>query len=179
MNILILTGSPRRKGTSNLLLENFLNGVNKEQHNIKRYDTAFLEISGCSGCYACEDGECIKNDDMKQIYEDLLKADLIVFVSPIYYYNFSAQLKTVIDRFYAIDAKLHVKKEVILLTTAYNNEKKVIKPIQVELEAICEYFGWTITGEVLALGCEEPEDIMKTKYLEDAYNLGKNITSKV
>ena len=54
MNVLILTGSPRKNGTSNLLLENFINGVNKEKHNIKRYDTAFLKIDGCSGCYACE-----------------------------------------------------------------------------------------------------------------------------
>lgn len=89
MNILILTGSPRKNETSNLLLENFLEGLNKEKHDIKRYDIAFLKISGCSGCYACEDGECIKNDDMKQIYEDLLTADLIVFVSTIYYYNFT------------------------------------------------------------------------------------------
>ena len=46
--------------------------------------------------------------------------ELIVFVSPIYYYNFSAQLKKVIDRLYAIDEELHTKKEVILLATAYN-----------------------------------------------------------
>ena len=64
---------------------------------------------------------------------------------------------------YAIDEELHTKKEVILLATAYNDEEKVIKPIQVELEAICEYFGWNIKGEVLALGCGEPEDITKTE----------------
>ena len=112
---------------------------------------------------------------MQAIYKDLQNAELIVFVSPIYYYNFSAQLKKVIDRFYAIDEELHTKKEVILLATAYNDEEKVTKPIQVELEAICEYFKWNIKGEVLALGCGEPEDIIKTKYLEKAYNLGKNI----
>lgn len=175
MNILILSGSPRKNGTSNLLLENFINGIDKEKHNIKRYDTAFLKLDGCSGCYACENGNCIKKDDMQEIYKDLQNAELIVFVSPIYYYNFSAQLKKVIDRFYAIDEELHTKKEVILLATAYNDEEKVIKPIQIELEAICEYFGWNIKGEVFALGCGEPEDIIKTKYLEDAYNLGKNI----
>ena len=175
MNILILTGSPRKNGTSNLILENFLNGLNKEKHDIKRYDTAFLKISGCSGCYACEDGECIKNDDMKQIYEDLLTADLIVFVSPIYYYNFTSQLKTVIDRFYAIDEKLHTKKDVILLSTAWDDREIVVKPIQVELEAICSYFGWDIKGKVFAIGCGAPEDIIKTKYLEDAFKLGKEI----
>lgn len=175
MNILILTGSPRKNGTSNLLLDNFLKGLNKEKHDIKRYDTALLKIRGCSGCYACEDGECIKKDDMKQIYGDLLNADLIVFVSPIYYYNFTSQLKTVIDRFYAIDEKLHTKKDVILLSTAWDDRKIVMKPIQVELEAICNYFGWNIKGKVLALGCGEPEDIAKTKYLDEAYNLGKNI----
>ena len=175
MNILILTGSPRRNGTSNLLLENFIKGIDKEKNTIKRYDTAFLKIDACNACYGCENGKCIKKDDMQDIYNDLLRADMIVFVTPIYYYNFSAQLKKVIDRFYAIDEELHTKKEVILLATAYNDEEKVTKPIQVELEAICEYFKWNIKGEVLALGCGEPEDIIKTKYLEKAYNLGKNI----
>lgn len=175
MNILILTGSPRKNGTSNLLLENFIKGIDTKKHNIKRYDTAFLKIDGCSGCYACEKGKCIKNDDMQKIYKELQNAELIVFVSPIYYYNFSAWLKRVIDRFYAIDEELHTRKEVILLATAYDDKEKVINPIQVELEAICEYFSWNIKGKVLALGCGEPKDIIKTKYLDDAYSLGKNI----
>lgn len=175
MNILILTGSPRKNGTSNLLLKNFLNGIDKEKNNIKRYDTAFLKIDGCNACYECENGKCIKKDDMQDIYNDLLRADMIVFVTPIYYYNFSAQLKKVIDRFYAIDEELHTKKEVILLATACNAEEKVIKPIQMELEAICEYFGWNIKEKNFALGCGEVEDIKASKYLEEAYNLGKSI----
>lgn len=175
MNILILTGSPRKNGTSNLLLKNFLNGIDKEKNNIKRYDTAFLKIDGCNACYECENGKCIKKDDMQDIYNDLLRADMIVFVTPIYYYNFSAQLKKVIDRFYAIDEELHTKKEVILLATACNAEEKVIKPIQMELEAICEYFGWNIKEKIFALGCGEVEDIKAYKYLEEAYNLGKSI----
>lgn len=175
MNILVLTGSPRKNGTSNLLLENFLNGIDKEKNNIKRYDAAFLKIDGCSACYGCESGKCIKMDDMQDIYNDLQNADMLIFATPIYYYNFSAQLKNVIDRFYAIDEELHTKKEVILLATAYNDEERVTMPIQVELESICDYFGWKIKGTIYALGCGEVEDIKNSKYLKEAYKLGKNI----
>ena len=65
MNILILTGSPRKNGTSNLLLENFLKGIDKEKNTIKRYDTAFLKIDACNACYGCENGKCIKKDRQK------------------------------------------------------------------------------------------------------------------
>ncbi len=115
MNILILTGSPRKNGTSNLLLESFSKGIDKAKNTIKRSDTACLKIDACNACYGCENGKCIKKDDMQDIYNDLLMADMMVFVTPIYFYNFSAQLNKVIDRFYAIDEELHTKKEVILL----------------------------------------------------------------
>lgn len=110
---------------------------------------------------------------MQDIYNDLQNADMLIFATPIYYYNFSAQLKNVIDRFYAIDEELHTKKEVILLATAYNDEERVTMPIQVELEAICDYFGWKIKGTIYALGCGEVEDIKNSKYLKEAYKLGK------
>ena len=171
MKALYINGSNRKENCSKILND-------LKSKNDKLIELSDKSINYCLGCNACihELKEyCVIEDDMQEIYKDLQNAELIVFVSPIYYYNFSAQLKKVIDRFYAIDEELHTKKEVILLATAYNDEEKVIKPIQIELEAICEYFGWNIKGEVFALGCGEPEDITKTKYLEDAYNLGKNI----
>ena len=147
----------------------------KEKHNIKRYDTAFLKIDGCSGCYACENGNCIKNDDMQEIYKDLQNAELIVFVSPIYYYNFSAQLKKVIDRFYAINEQIHIPKKAVLIITYADTSATKAQPIISHYETMLNYLGWSNAGQIIAPGVWMEGAVNSTQYPQKAYELGKNI----
>ena len=78
----------------------------------------------CIGCVSCGyDGPCVQKDDMEQIKQDILSADMVVFVTPLYYYGMSAQLKILIDRFCAFYGSIqrkHMKSA--LLAVAWNND---------------------------------------------------------
>ena len=94
MKIVVLTGSPHKKGTSALLADAFIAGAEAAGHSVTRFDCAFLHIGGCRGCDACRKsgGVCVQRDDMAEILPALIAADLVAFVSPIYYFGLSAQL---------------------------------------------------------------------------------------
>ena len=110
-NILILTGSPRKNGTSNLLAEQFEQGAISCGNKVKKFDTAFLNISSCVGCEVCRNNQtsCFKKDDFDEIKDVILNSDIVVFVTPVYYFGMSAQLKMVIDRFHSISKELQRK----------------------------------------------------------------------
>ena len=100
MKITVLKGSPNINGSSNILADNLIKGAEEAGHSIKEFDTAHANISPCTGCVHCGyEGECILNDDMDIIREEILKSDMLVFATPLYYYGMSAQLKTCIGRF--------------------------------------------------------------------------------
>ena len=94
MKIVILKGSPNRHGSSNTLAERFSEGAREAGHNIIEIDAAHANVSPCIGCVHCGyEGECSLNDDMDIFRKQILDADMMVFVTPLYYYGMSAQLK--------------------------------------------------------------------------------------
>ena len=101
MNILILAGSPRKGGNTELLAEAFAKGA-AEHHHVEIVSVRDYKVNPCLGCNACfkTDGICAQNDDMAIIYEKMSRADMLVIASPVYFYGISAQLKAVIDRFH-------------------------------------------------------------------------------
>ena len=104
MNILVLNGSPRPKGSTKQMVESFREGAQSADHTVEVVDVCQKQISGCRACEYCHtrgNGQCIQKDDMQQVYDLLRQADMLVLASPIYYHGFSGQLKCVIDRFYA------------------------------------------------------------------------------
>ena len=103
MKIVMITGSPHRHGTSALLADAFIQGAQEAGHTVFRFDAAFQELHPCRACERCHntDKGCIYKDGMEELNPHLLEADLVAFASPIYYYDWSAQLKLAIDRFYA------------------------------------------------------------------------------
>ncbi len=100
MNILVIESSPHKKGSSNLLAEHFIEGAEEAGHQITVFDAAHASLHPCLGCDACGmSGPCCQKDDMSGLREQILQADMLVFVTPLYYFGMSTQLKTVIDRF--------------------------------------------------------------------------------
>lgn len=177
MNILVITGSPHKKGSSALLANNFISGATEAGHTIFRFDTIFHVTQPCLACNYCRRnaGKCIQEDDMELIWEKLINADMIVLVTPIYYFGMSAQLKKVIDRFYAINETLRKKtKKSILLATCADDEK-AFEPLIAHYKALCNYLHWESCGEVLAHSCGTREQIENTNYPEQAYTLGKHL----
>ena len=99
MKILGLSFSPREKGNTELLLEKVFEGARQLGADTELYTVADKDIKPCDGCGSCfKTGECHIRDDMQKLYEKLLQAEGIVFGTPVYFYNMTAQGKTVIDR---------------------------------------------------------------------------------
>ncbi|WP_198643651.1 flavodoxin family protein, partial [Megasphaera stantonii] len=98
------------------------------------------------------DGDCIFNDAISQkLMPKMLEMDLIVLVTPLYYYGMSAQLKTVVDRFYSRTGRLHGQKS-ILMATAWNSADWTMEALVHHYETLVRYMEWTAVGQVLAVG---------------------------
>ena len=176
MKILILTGSPHKKGTSNTLVSEFKKGAVEAGHQVEIYDCAHGNLHPCLGCDACGmNGKCIQKDEGNQVLAKILESDLIVFATPVYYFGMSAQLKMMIDRFYAQNGNITRKHmKAILLATAWNDDEIVMKEIKTHFEIIFDYLDFQNAGMILAKGAGTV-GMMPRKYLEEAYSLGRNL----
>ncbi len=104
MKILILNGSPRKKGNTAKLVQAFTEGAEEKGHTVVCIPVASKKIAGCLACEHCHtkgNGQCVQKDDMQEVYTHLSDAQMLVLASPVYYHDFSAQLKCAIDRLYA------------------------------------------------------------------------------
>lgn len=122
MKILVMERSPHKHGSSNMLADHFIRGAKDAGHHVEVFDTAGADIQPCVGCDSCGmSGPCIQKDDGALIRDMLLASDMVVFVTPLYYFGFSAQLKVAIDRFYSFNRKLMSKKlKSAFLAAAWN-----------------------------------------------------------
>lgn len=176
MKILVLTGSPRKNGNSATLADNFIKGAEEAGHTVVRFDAAFKKVHPCIACNKCGmDGPCIFKDDFEFVRENIVDADAVVFATPMYYFGISAQLKAVIDRFYAINGKIHRPKKAVLLMTYANSAASEAEPIKKHYEVLLNYLGWQDAGQVIASGVWPVGAIKNTDYPQKAYELGKRI----
>ena len=176
-NILILSGSPRKKGSTDLLVEAFCEGAAEAGHQITLHRVADMDIKGCRGCKYCfkKIGECVQKDEMIPILAEIRAADVLVFASPIYFASVSAQLKLALDRFFVFYMDKIPGKEYVLLLTCGE------KFIEMADETISMFHHtaldqtWTEAGILVATGLDEPEEIIGRPELEEARNLGRNL----
>ncbi len=102
MRVLVVNGAPRRSGYTRELLDLFLKGVEKAGGELDLIDLREVDIRPCLGCYGCwnpkRSGECVQNDDMSSLRKRYSISDTVVFATPLYFYSFSARLKTFIER---------------------------------------------------------------------------------
>ncbi|MBB5347410.1 flavodoxin family protein [Desulfoprunum benzoelyticum] len=102
MHLLIVLGSPRKNGNSEILAQHVAKGMEDGGGTVEYIRLGGLTISPCQGCGGCEKtGECVIKDDMGAIYERADAADRILVASPVYFYALTAQTKAFIDRFQA------------------------------------------------------------------------------
>ncbi len=119
-NILILSGSPRKGGNSDILCDEFMRGAMYAGANVEKIRVADKKISPCTGCYYCREsgGKCAYNDDMGDILDKIIAADVLVLSSPVYFYSICAQLKAVIDRCVAKWTQIANKELYYIMTAA-------------------------------------------------------------
>lgn len=180
MKVTVITGSPHKKGTTAFLADKFIEGATEAGHDVYRFDAAFEDVKPCLSCEYCSnhESECVHKDSMDKLNEKLLDSDMVVFVSPIYYYTMSAQIKAVLDRFHAKNAKLAGNKKAMLFTAAYGSDDGTMEGIQITYEAILRFLNWEDAGILLAKGCPAREVLVETDYPQKAYEMGKAIVNK-
>lgn len=176
MKIVLLTGSPHRDGTTSVLAEQFAAGAQAKGHDVFRFDAAFKNTHPCLGCDVCGmNGPCVHKDDIEnELIMRLVDADLIALVSPVYYFHITAQLKTVVDRFYARTGRIS-DKQAVLLAAAGSDNDLTMRSLRVFYATLCRYMRWQSRGIVLAPGCATKEQITRTAFPKQAYDLGFNL----
>ena len=177
MKIVVLEGSPNKNGSSNLLAERFICGAKEAGHSIDVIDAAHANISPCTGCIHCGyEGPCSQNDDMNEIRQKILDSDMIVFVTPLYYYGMSAQLKILIDRFCAFNSSIQRKQmKSALLAVAWNGDNWTFEALEAHYHTLVKYLNLKDQGMVLGKGCGTLSMTKNSSYPKKAYELGKKM----
>lgn len=178
MKIIVLEGSPNKNGSSNMLAEQFCQGAEEAGHSVEIVDTAHAQIHPCTGCIHCGyEGPCVQKDDVEEIRAKILGADMIVFVTPLYYYGVSAQLKTMIDRFCAFNSSIqrkHMKSAMI--SAAWNSDAWTFDALEEHYQTLVKYLNLRDMGAVWGKGCGSPEMTRHSKYMKAAYELGRTLS---
>src|SRR5574344_1838212 len=117
--VLILSGSPRKGGNSDTLCDECMKCAIASGNEVEKIIVEGKNIGYCKACYACKDtGVCVIKDDMADVLQKILGADVIVLSSPVYFYSISAQLKAVIDRTVARWLEFRDKEFYYIMTAA-------------------------------------------------------------
>ena len=177
MNILVLSGSPRKGGNTDLLVDAFVKGASPKHHVevISVHDYKINPCMGCNACFRREDHACCQKDDMQIVYEKMAKAEMLVIASPVYFYGLSAQLKTVIDRFHnPIRDTFHIHKAALLLVGAASLPE-LFDSILVQYELCLKFFKMEDVGRVLVRGAKDKGDVKNGDSLQKAFELGQSI----
>ena len=177
MKIIVLMGSPNRKGSTSILVDSFVKGAQESGHDCEIIDVCHMDIHPCTGCVRCGyEGPCVQKDDVEIIREKMLSADMVVFATPLYYYGMSAQLKTVVDRFCAYNSSLHSRHlKSALLTVAWNADDWTFDALSAHYKTLVRYIDFEDMGMVLGYGCGTPSMTKRSRYVEEAYRLGKSL----
>ncbi len=177
MKILALIGSPRKGGNTDLLVDQILKGSNAKGYTAEKLYLYKYKIAPCIDCRNCKKGDqvCTIKDGMQQIYPKLMRADLIIFGTPIYYYGPTGQMKLLVDRLrpYGANGKLKGKKGVIVAPSAEG--AKCCGPLIKMFRMSFDYLGVEFAGKVLGTAYEKGEIVQDEKELKKAYKLGMSL----
>ena len=178
-NILVITGSPRKDGNTDLLAKAFIEGAEKSGNKVMLFDAGKAKISGCVACNTCftKGKACSFNDDFDKLAPMLENADMVVFCTPLYWFTFSAQLKAAIDRMYSFQfGKKELKvKEAILMVCAGTDDLNEFAGIVSDYNLITHYLGWKNREILKVADVNEVGDIKNTDALEKAKKIGESI----
>lgn len=177
--IMILNGSPRRNGNTSALTSAFTKGVESAGHTVTEFYLDGMNIHGCKGCWCGgknAEHPCVQRDDMDQIYPIYIQADIVALASPLYYWNFSGQLRTAFDRLFAVaesnlDCRNPQKSAVLLMSAEGHGFEDSVT----YYDHLMGHLGWRDLGKVLCGGVTQPGDALGRKELLDAEKLGASL----
>lgn len=176
MRVLILSGSPRRHGNSDLLCDEFMRGAIDAGHEVLKVFLRDKQINYCMACDGCRGngGRCVIKDDMADILTQMILSDVIVMASPVYFYSMDAQMKTLIDRTVAKYIKI-IDKDFYFIVTAADSNPQALKPTVEGFRGFIDCLeGAKEKGVLYGTGVWQKGDALKTDLMIQAYEMGKS-----
>ncbi|MGN1340211.1 MAG: flavodoxin family protein [Oscillospiraceae bacterium] len=174
--VLILSGSPRKGGNSDLLCDEFMRGVEESGNEVEKIRISEKNIGFCKACYACKkDGICAIKDDMAEILAKMHSAEVIVLASPVYFYSIDAQLKAVIDRTVAQWTKIKNKEFYYIMTAAEDSGTVMDCTLECMRGLAACLSGSVEKGVIYGKGVYEKGEIKSTAAFKQAYEMGKTV----
>ena len=174
-NILVITTSLRAKSNSDVLAAKLVEGAGSAGNNVELISLKGKNLKYCIGCLACQKTQkCIQKDDAIEIADKVLNADTLVFVTPIYYYEMSGQMKTLLDRLNPLYAADYRFRRVYMLSTAAENEDFVPEKAVNGLQGWVDCFEKAeLCGSLFCGGLNDPNEAAGAdKQLQAAYDFG-------
>lgn len=176
-NVLVISSTLRKNGNSEVLAKGFCRGANDSGHNVEFVTLQDKEIKFCKGCLAClKTDACVIKDDSNEIVEKMKNADVIAFATPIYYYDMSGQLKTLLDRANVLYSSEYRFRDIYFMAAAADSSSHAADI------AVNSIQGWIscfpkaeLKGVVLGAGAESIGDIQNNPAMDKAYEMGKSL----
>lgn len=184
--VLVVLGSPRKKGNSFILAEQIARGAVAEKAKVETVYLHGLQISACRACMNCQKKRstgCAIKDDMQDIYPKLVEADAWVIASPVYWFTMSAQTKLFMDRCFALPAYAEdpFSGKRIAIAMAYGGEDPFDSGCTNALRTFQDAFGYTqspIVGMVYGSAMEAGAIKSNKKLLKEAFELGRKLAAE-
>ena len=176
--ILVLSTSPRIGGNSETLADVFIKGAEEAGHETKKICLYDKKIEFCKGCLGCQTtGKCILRDDAERIIAQMKAMDVLVFATPIYFYEMSGQMKTLLDRTNPLFPAEYEFRDIYLLATSADEEECSMEAAVKGLEGWISCFEKSrLAGVVRGTGADKKGAIEECgEALSAAYEMGRNV----
>lgn len=175
--VIVISTSLRQGSNSDMLADKFVEGAKAAGNYVEKVALAGREIQFCKGCMGCQRlGRCVIKDDVNDIMVKVMEADVVVWATPIYYYEMSGQMKTLIDRMNAMYPLDYKFRDVYLLTTAAEDEEETPRRAEAGLTGWIDCYPKSqLAGTLFCGGVNEAREIEGNSKLRDAYEMGRNV----
>ena len=175
--VIVISTSLRHGSNSDMLAEKFVKGAKAAGNDVEKISLVGKNIQFCKGCLGCQKlGRCVIKDDVNDIMDKVLKADVVCWATPIYYYEMSGQMKTLIDRMNAMYEQDYLFRDVYLLTTAAEDEPETPKRAETGLTGWIDCYPKSrLAGTLFCGGVNDAREIKGNPKLQEAFELGKSI----
>lgn len=175
--VLVISASLRKGGNSETLVQEFARGAQEAGHSVEMASLRDKTIGFCTGCFACQKtGRCVIHDDADVIAQKMLRAEVIVFATPVYFYDMSGQMKTMLDRSNPCFPSDYAFRDIYLLATAADEEESAMDGTVKGLQGWIDCFEKaSLKNVVRAVGVTDIGDIAGTPILLEAYELGRTL----
>ena len=175
--VIVISTSLRKGSNSDMLADQFVEGVKAAGHEVEKISLVGKDIQFCKGCFGCQKlGRCVINDDVNEIMGKVMQADVVCWATPIYYYEMSGQMKTLIDRMNAMYEQDYQFRDVYLLTTAAEDEAETPKRAEIGLTGWIDCYPKShLAGHLFCGGINDAREIEGNAKLQEAFELGEKI----